>query len=122
MSNIQNVTSNDSLAVQERTARTPRYQTPATDILENESEYLLLADMPGVKPDDVSIELSQNQLTIEAKREGFHGVPVAYRRVFQVGTGVDPNGISAELKQGVLHLVAKKSDALKPRQITVNAG
>lgn len=98
------------------------YVTPLTDILENDSEYVVLADMPGVNPGSVAIQLDSKELQIEAQQEAVDGTRQIYRRVFRVGPGVDPNGITAELKQGVLHLVAKKSAERRPRQIAVRAG
>jgi len=98
------------------------YVTPLTDILENENEYVVLADMPGVDPGSVAIQLDAKELQVEAQREVVDGTRQVYRRVFRVGPGVDPNGITAELKQGVLHLVAKKSVEQRARQITVRAG
>ena len=53
--------------------------------------------------------------------ESSNGTPYVYRRAFHVGPGIDPNRISAELKHGVLRVTARKSDALKPRQIKVKA-
>jgi HSP20 family protein len=97
-----------------------RFQVPAADILENDEHYLVLADMPGVDPGDVEIELEAERLTIEGTVKSL-SPPLVYRRVFQVGNGVDPNGVSAQLKQGVLHLTAKKSQSLQPRRIMVEA-
>lgn len=115
MANIDTVKTDTPKSVQASQPSERRCQTPPTDILENDAEYLLLADMPGVEADAVNIQLNANELVIEGSASNLFGSPIAYRRVFQVGPGIDPNGISAELKQGVLHLSAKKSEALKPR-------
>ena len=92
------------------------------DIYENAAEYLLFADLPGVEPGAVDVELEGNELSIEAKLPRNNGFSAVYKRTFQVGPGIDPSGISAELKYGVLRLTARKSEAVRPRQISVKAG
>jgi len=122
MSNIETVKNDATRALRTEEATEPVYATPLADILENDNEYLVLADMPGVSPEAVIIELESNELHIEGAHEALDGTREVFRRVFRVGPGVDPDGISAQLTQGVLHLIAKKSDARRPRQIAVRAG
>jgi len=122
MSNIETVRTESTRAVRADETPEPVYTTPLADILENDTEYMVLADMPGVTPESMTVELEANELRLEGEHEALDGTKEIYRRAFRVGPGVDPNGISAELKQGVLHLVAKKSDARRPRQISVRAG
>jgi HSP20 family molecular chaperone IbpA len=103
---------------------------PRVDIHENDSEVLLLADVPGVAKDSLTIKLNQEQLTLEGRVEetprgdalGREFQAVDYRRSFSVPAGIDAGKISAELKDGVLSLHLPKSEALKPRQIEVKAG
>ena len=121
MANIQTVNNTSSSPEQVPAAEHTQFRTPATDILENEDGYLLLADMPGVDPADISIQLEANVLSIEGKCRGVEHCDVVYQREFKVGSGVDPDGVSAELKHGVLHVKAKKNEARKPRKIAVNA-
>jgi len=122
MSNIETVKNDSNRSIRNEENPEPVYVTPLADILENDNEYFVLADMPGVNPDAMTIELESNELRIEGAHAALDGSKEIFRRVFRVGPGVDPEGISAELKQGVLHLVAKKSDARRPRQIAVRAG
>lgn len=107
--------------------------TPACDIFENQDEILLLADLPGVTPESLSIHLDKNELTIEARREvnaqqGQQRVvnneyrESDFRRRFAVPSGIDGNKINAQLRNGVLRLTLPKSDDLKPREIKVRAG
>ncbi len=103
---------------------------PRVDIYENDEEVLLLADLPGVSQDSLSIHLDKDELTLQATarqastRSPLRGefAPVAYRRAFLVPAGIDAERVSADLKQGVLWLHLPKSAALKPRQIQVTAG
>lgn len=122
MANLQTLTSTTPVQDHSAPAEQAQYLTPAADILENEDSYLVLADMPGVTAENVAIELEANVLSIEGKTTSLDGAALIFHREFKVGSGVDPEGVSAELRQGVLYLNAKKSAARKPRKIAVNVG
>jgi HSP20 family protein len=102
---------------------------PTTDIYEAKDHLLLLADMPGVKQDDVDITLEHNILTIHGRVEPpmFEGYSLSYaeygigdyRRVFTLSNEIDRNGIQASVKNGVLKLVLPKSKNAMPRKISV---
>src|SRR5687768_5965010 len=80
---------------------------PAVDIYENGDEVLLVADVPGVANDQVTIHFDKGQLTIEGRRaETVQGLAGGfdYRRTFAVPQGIDADKISAELTSGVLQL------------------
>jgi HSP20 family protein len=105
--------------------------TPACDIYENEDEILVVADVPGVTADTLDINLEKGELSLEARRVdyGQQGAYVGvefydsdFRRRFAIPGGIDADRIRAELREGVLHLHLPKSEALKPRQIPVQAG
>lgn len=105
---------------------------PLVDIYENEEQILVLADLPGVSEDALTVRLEKDQLFIEGRVgdmvEGDATVlaadwrPVDFRRTFLVPRGIDAEKISATLAGGVLTLKLPKSAAIKPRQITVRAG
>lgn len=113
----------------ERT-RAGRTFVPSVDIVEQENELLLLADLPGVKPDDLDIRYERGELAIDGKvqpRRGSeqtnymlreYGVGDFYR-VFQIGETIDPDKIEAEVKDGVLTLRLPKTEQAVPRKITV---
>lgn len=104
---------------------------PRIDILENEDELVLYADLPGVEPQDLDIQYENQELTI-------HGTPAArqesggfvhrefgvgdFRRAFTLSESLDVDRISAELNNGVLKLRLPKSEAIKPKRIEVKAG
>jgi HSP20 family protein len=104
--------------------------TPAVDIKEEADRYLLHADIPGVKADDIEVSMDKGVLTIKGERkhesteskEGFkrversHGV---FMRRFSLPDGVDGENISASSKDGVLEVVIPKSEPEKPRRIEV---
>lgn len=98
--------------------------TPRVDIFENQDEILLVADFPGVPKDALSVELDRSELVIEgtqAANEHQTQPRLAFSRAFRVPHTVDPNGVSAELTQGVLKVHLAKSEAAKPRRIEVSA-
>lgn len=103
---------------------------PACDVYENDSELLLIADLPGVEADTLKINADQNELTLsghcDVPKEGSYVASeyreCEYSRRFALPGGIDATRISAELKEGVLWLHLPKSEALKPRQIAVKAG
>ena len=104
--------------------RERRTFAPPVDIYENKDEILILADVPGVTTEGLSVNLDRDQLTIEARRPQAASGEEAfdYRRTFVVSHGVDPAKIAATLQGGVLRLVLPKPDTAKPRQIAVKAG
>lgn len=91
---------------------------PAVDIYENEQEYLVLADLPGVANDAVEIRFEKGELNLHAKRPE---AQADFRRLFTIPETVDSERIDAELQAGVLRLVLPKASKAKPRQISVKA-
>jgi HSP20 family molecular chaperone IbpA len=111
------------------TVEQTRWVAAPVDIYENEDELLLLADLPGVTADNLKIDIDNNELTVEGKRdervdsESASPFPVAnYRRAFTLPSGIDHNKVAAEIKQGVLTLHLPKAEAIKPRRIEVHSG
>jgi len=104
---------------------------PAVDIKEEDDQYLLIADIPGVDPKDIDIHMDNNILTIKGERnselkteqEGFkrierkHGV--FYRR-FTMPEGVNADSVNANSNNGVLTVSIPKQEAVQPRKISVN--
>ena len=115
----------DAENVRQRPAVAPR-----VDVYENESGYLILADLPGVKQDDLSLDIDDDELVLQGTRHArSEGALVAgecrsvdFSRRFLVPQGVDRDKIDAHLSAGVLRLTLPKAEALRPRQIAVRAG
>jgi len=103
--------------------------TPAVDIFENEKELTLLADMPGVKSENLTIGINKNVLTMSGEvnaPEGENETEVLreyetgkYFREFTLSNEIDQTKIDAVLKHGVLRLKLPKVEAVTPRKITV---
>jgi HSP20 family protein len=103
------------------TSATRARQLPLpVDIFEGADELLLLADLPGVEPEGLSVSFEAPELRIEGRR-GSGDVASVYSRTFRVSEQIDPNGISAELTAGVLKLRLAKAAHTKPRKIEVRA-
>ncbi len=116
-------------ALSERNRQIPTL-APMVDILENENEILLFADMPGVDKKDISINIDNGRLALSGIREvkpvgavtWEEFADVEYRRTFSVPQTIDVAGVNAELKEGVLLLHLPKSESAKPRQIEIKVG
>ena len=127
---IQKVEKNAVPAVPEQTHPGPVY-TPAVDIFESDDRISLLADMPGVKPQDLKIDLRDSVLTLSGHvpaneaagendviREYASGT---YFRQFTLSDHIDQAKIDAKLTDGVLRLELPKVERAKPRQIAIKS-
>jgi len=104
---------------------------PAVDILETQTELIVLADMPGVDSRNVDIDLRDNQLTLTGKVEPIEGEKEVslykefnwgdYFRQFTLSDVIDQNKITAKMEAGVLRLTLPKVEKKKPQKITVTA-
>lgn len=123
---------NAALETPTNTCRPPRTgkAVPRTNILESEQDYLIVADLPGVRNEDLDISLEDETLTIKAARnldapEGYTSRraelagKVNYERTFNLGTGVDVEQIGATLEDGILTVTIPKSEKIVPRRIEV---
>ena len=101
-----------------------RWLKPPCDVFENENEWLITADLPGVAKEALSVHLDKNDLLIEGRcGEGESNQALAgFQRTFTIPSGVDGEKVTAELENGVVSIHLPKSAAIKPRQVTVTAG
>jgi HSP20 family protein len=105
---------------QEKT-RPTRELTPNVDIFENDSELLVVADVPGLDPNDIGVHVDLPEFRIEAKVQGSPDRPVVYRRTFRVDERIDSERVKAEYKDGVLRVHLAKSAAFRPRRVQVQS-
>ncbi|MEZ0390941.1 MAG: Hsp20/alpha crystallin family protein [Pseudobdellovibrionaceae bacterium] len=109
--------------------RDRRFLAPAIDIDETANEYIVTADLPGLKKEDISIEASGNQLTLSAerkfdsgedkkseRRERYYG---SYQRSFTLPAGADAEKIEASYEDGVLKVHIPKGEQAKARKIEI---
>jgi len=104
---------------------------PPVDVIEDATCITLLADLPGVSKEKLSVQLEPDSLTIEGDvaldmPEGMESSHAdvrqpRYRRVFSLSRELDTEHTSAELKNGVLTLRIPKAAHVQPRRIEVRA-
>ena len=94
---------------------------PPVDVFEGADETWLVADLPGVQREDLTIEIENNELRFSAMATPFNDdvEPFNWARAFRIPPGIDGGKVSADLKDGVLTLKLPKPAELKPRKIEV---
>lgn len=103
---------------------------PAMDVEETENEYLVKADLPDVKKEDVKVTVENGILAVEGERrlekeekgKKFHRIERSYGKFVRrmaMPTDVDAQKVSAAVKDGVLNVHLPKSPAAKPRMVDV---
>jgi HSP20 family protein len=107
--------------------RTPRLMP--VDLFRNGDQYVLSADLPGIDPDSVDLDVDGQLLTIRAERQQpvdedvkwlAHERPYgSYMRQFTLGDGVDRDRITATYSHGVLSVIVPMAERAKPRKISV---
>lgn len=133
MTTPTDVTTTDRARVRSEPAQmAERAIAPAVDIDESESGITLLADMPGVSRDRLTIEVEGDNLTIEGRAQ--IDVPESiellhcelksphFRRSFTLSRDLDPAKIEATLRSGVLLIHIPRSEAAQPKRIEVHVG
>jgi HSP20 family protein len=101
--------------------------TPSVDIYEDDKAVTIRADIPGVKKEDIGIEIEGDTLTIhgerklekEEKKENYQRIERSYgsfTRSVYLPEYIDRQKIAAEYKDGTLNLTLPKTEAAKPKQ------
>lgn len=104
---------------------------PAIDVHETANEIVVTAEVPGMKPEEVDINLTGNMLTIKGtkkeetdeKGRNWHRIERTYgqfQRTFQLPDTVDPERAKATYDHGVLKIAVAKTEAARPRSIKVD--
>ena len=107
-----------------------RRWAPAVDLVEREDSLVLRADLPGLKEEDVHIEVRDNVLTISGERraefedseQGYYRIERAFgsfSRSLTLPEGVDSDKIDASFENGVLEVKIPKPEARKPKRISI---
>jgi len=126
-----------ALSVQEKKELAPKeektvpakYYVPNADIFETDEALTVVMEIPGVEKKDVSVNLENEALRIEAridhgKYEGLEPVYAEYNighyaRAFTLSNKIDQDGISADLADGVLTLTLRKAKEAVPKRIPI---
>jgi HSP20 family protein len=113
----------------------PRFSAPtypAVNVWVNDEGQLITAEMPGLKPEDISIDATADALSISGERKApevgkgadFHRQERSYgsfSRTIQLPFMVDPEGVQASFQNGVLLIRLPRAEADKPKRIAVQA-
>lgn len=102
---------------------------PPVDVAENESSFIITADVPGSTAEQIGIDLDRGVLTLTARVEPRPVDPARplrrefgvgdWRRVFRVGDSVDASAVTADYTAGVLTIRLPKTQSARARKITV---
>jgi HSP20 family protein len=107
---------------------------PALDVVERNGEFVVKAELPGVKKEDIDVSVENGLLTITAESKSEHEEKEGdriirqerrygrYVRSLRLGKAVDEKQVKASYKDGVLELVLPKAEEVKPKKISVNVG
>jgi HSP20 family protein len=106
---------------------------PAVDVYEDAQKLMLKLEVPGIKPEDMDIQLENQTLTVkgqrkfeaEEKEENFHRIERrfgSFVRSFTLPQTVDTGSIAAKYDNGVLAISLKKQEAAKPKQVKIELG
>lgn len=101
---------------------------PAADVYEDDGEYTIALDLPGIRRDQLEVDLDEGRLTIRGERPAQAEAPRTRRserpvgrfiRSFSLPDAVDRGSITADYKDGVLHLHLPKRQAQTPRRVEI---
>ena len=116
-----------------REALTVAEWAPLVDIVEDDKDYVIKAELPGLKKEEIKVGVQDDVLTIsgerkyekEEKDKKFHRIERAYgsfMRSFTIPEDSDGEKVSAEFKDGILRVHLPKTEKVKPKQVEVKVG
>ncbi|MBV8098815.1 MAG: Hsp20/alpha crystallin family protein [Verrucomicrobia bacterium] len=104
---------------------------PALDVYQDKDQFTVVAELPGLKKEDIELSLHDGVLTISGERkqekkgeEGYRSERFfgRFQRSVTLPTGVDGNKVKATYQDGILKVVLPKAEEAKPKQIEVSVG
>lgn len=108
-------------------------QYPPVNVMQLETEYVLTAELPGIRPEDLELTVTGGVLTIKGERIGPEGIPDerfrrqerprgSWRRSISLPDSIEEEKMSAEFVNGVLKVHLPRTPVVRPRQIKVVDG
>ncbi|HWP82327.1 MAG TPA: Hsp20/alpha crystallin family protein [Bacteroidota bacterium] len=104
--------------------------TPVADVYETGDAFVVKLDLPGATKESISISVDPNSLSVRASVQPHHQETASllhneigvknYQRDFNLGEGIDHNGVKAEFVDGVLTITLPKTEWLKAKEITIS--
>jgi HSP20 family protein len=117
---------------EDREGGLPGTWAPSVDVLETEDAYLIFAELPGIRREDIQLQVRDRRLELSGRRHphgenrNFLRIERSYgpfRRTFDLGAPVDTSAISAAFEQGVLRVhIPKRQGGATPVEISEEAG
>jgi HSP20 family protein len=106
--------------------------TPSVNLAETDASYEVTVDLPGLRPEDVKVEVRDGSLLVSGERQEekeekgktWHRVERrsgSFWRSIPFATAIDPDKVDAEFKDGVLRVRLPKSEEVRPKRIEVKA-
>jgi HSP20 family protein len=104
---------------------------PAVDVLESKDSYLIRAELPGMKKEDIKVEVKDGSLVVSGERKSekpaegveyrhVERVAAKFWRSFSLPENAKPDGIEATYKDGIIEIRVPKAEERKPRQIEIS--
>jgi len=105
---------------------------PAVDIINNDEDIVVRAELPGMKKEDIELEISDNTLHLKGERkqerkekgDDYYVSEINYgsfHRAFTLPSGVDTEKVKAEYKDGILEIVLPKQESVKAKRIPITS-
>jgi HSP20 family protein len=118
------------LSRREHEPASERHWAPTVDIVEKDDAFLVTAELPGMKMEDIDIELSNDALTIKGQRKFEHEEKKdncvrierqygSFQRTFTVGVPIQGDKVEATYKDGLLTVTLPKAEEIKPKKVQV---
>ncbi len=103
---------------------------PKINVVENADDYTLTAEVPGMKEGDINVEIEDGTLTLTGRQEEKKETEEktyrirefrsqSFERSFRLGDGIDPDGVSARIRSGILTVALPKKEEAKPKSVKV---
>lgn len=93
--------------------------TPQASLYEKEGVFTLEVELPGVKKEQVEVNVEQNLLSVKAVRSCGCGSEVTYLRSFRISSDIDSDNIAASMEEGVLKLSLSKKKSAEAKKLTI---
>lgn len=107
-----------------------RHVNPAVDVVETGDDFRISFDLPGIDRKDIDVSIAGNVLTVKGEKKGkkkeekskvyrTESWSGSFQRTLSLPESIDPDKVNAEMKNGVLTIIASKREEVKPKQISV---
>lgn len=120
---------NESIALMKRPEWIDMIFVPVADVFETADTFVVKLDIPGATKEFIILSIEPDRLTVKAAIDIYHKGDVqvlyseigqkSYMREFNLGNGINRDGITAQFENGVLIIALPKTDAVKAREITI---